>query len=71
MSDLAAFLTQSGQTQKQFADRVGVDQGTVSRLIQRKMRPSLTLAVTIERETDGAIPAASWVPLSDQQQGAA
>ena len=72
MSDLAIFLGQNGLTQEQFAERIGVDQSTISRLLKNKMRPSLTLAVNIERETGGAIPASAWLRSADgEAEGAA
>ena len=70
MSELASHLTRTGQTQLAFARKIGVDQATVSRLVRRAARPSLDLAVLIERETDGEVPAASWAT-PRAEQGAA
>lgn len=65
MSDLAAFLTRTNQRQSDFAKRIGVDQATVSRLARRTHKPSLELAIRIERETDGQVPAVCWVEESE------
>ena len=61
MSVLHSFLSDRGITQSDFAARLHVDQATVSRLVRGVARPSLDLAVRIERETEGLIPASSWV----------
>lgn len=66
MSNLSAFLTEHGKTQREFAAEVGVDPSIVSRLIKRTMKPSLDLAVAIERATAGEIPAASWATARTQ-----
>lgn len=61
MSNLSAYLTISRLTQRAFAARIGVDPSIVSRLCANHMTPSLHLAIQIERETNGAVPASSWV----------
>lgn len=61
MSTLADYLTRTGTTQENFALRVGARQATISRLANRTIRPSLELAVAIERETKGEVPASSWI----------
>ena len=61
MMSLATYLAAEGIPQGKFAERLGVDQATVSRLARRRMRPSLALAVLIERETAGAVLASSWI----------
>lgn len=71
MSDLNAFLAKYAIRQRDFADRLNVDQATVSRLARRVMRPSLELAVSIERETNGEVPAASWIAPLPQSERAA
>lgn len=62
MSPLASHLSDQKISQKAFAVRLGVDASIVSRLVNNGMRPSLELAVQIERETGGAVPATSWIP---------
>ncbi len=62
MTHLHEYLSQRRLRQIDFAQRLGIGQATVSRLVSGVMRPSLELAVQIERETGGAVPAVSWVP---------
>ncbi|AZV00378.1 Cro-like protein [Paracoccus phage vB_PthS_Pthi1] len=54
-------LKASNETQAQFASRIGVRQGTVSKLMRGLVTPSLKLAQKIERVTNGAVPVSSWV----------
>lgn len=61
MDALALYLLQNGLTQKKFAETLNVDQATISKLVRGRLMPSLELAVAIQRETGGAVPAASWV----------
>lgn len=61
MSDLPEYLTKSGLKQAAFAQRIGVTQATVSKLIARTMLPGLELAVKIEDATGGAVKARSWI----------
>lgn len=65
MSDLPEYLTKTGLKQAAFAQRIGVTQVTVSKLIARTMLPGLELAVRIEDATCGQVPARSWVSPSD------
>jgi transcriptional regulator with XRE-family HTH domain len=58
---LRQFIRNSGLTQTQWAERFGVTSSYLSVLLQGGRKPSLQLAVRIERETDGAVPATSWV----------
>jgi transcriptional regulator with XRE-family HTH domain len=60
MSNLSSFLKKSGVTQSAFAQRVGVVQATISRLARGTVMPSIEVAVKIERETGGEVPANSW-----------
>ena len=60
MMNLAAYLQSQNKTQEAFAAEIGVRQATVSRL-KRGKRPSLQLAAKIERATQGAVSASSWV----------
>lgn len=63
MSTLRDFLTRTGTNQADFAKRVGTNQAVISRLTRNEVRPTLKLAVAIERETGGEIKAASWVDM--------
>lgn len=62
MTLLALYLAQHRIRQIDFAARLNVAQGTVSRLVNGSTNLSLELAVKIERETGGAVPATSWIP---------
>lgn len=64
MENLATYLKSRGISQREFARLLGVDPSIVSRLVHDLMRPSLELAVRIERLTNGLVTAASWVPVS-------
>jgi transcriptional regulator with XRE-family HTH domain len=60
MSNLSSYLTESGVTQAEFAQRVGVGQPTISRLARGTQRPRVDVAVRIERESGGKVPVHSW-----------
>ena len=55
------FIIDSGETQAIWAKRLGVGQAYLSLLLNNKKTPSLDLAVRIQRATEGAVPADSWV----------
>lgn len=61
MTKLASYLKENSLTHRVFAERIGVDPSIVSRLTRDDMTPSLKLAVEIERQTGGNVPAVSWV----------
>ncbi|WP_142663590.1 helix-turn-helix domain-containing protein [Paracoccus laeviglucosivorans] len=61
MVTLETHLRQSGEKQADFAVRVNVRQGTVSKLCRGQMIPSMMLAQRIERATGGKVPVAIWV----------
>ncbi|MTH61422.1 helix-turn-helix domain-containing protein [Paracoccus litorisediminis] len=61
MVTLDIHLLQSGEKQADFAQRVQVRQGTISKLCRRQMTPSLRLAQRIERATGGKVPVSVWV----------
>lgn len=61
MNMLKSYLQSRGIKQGEFAEAVGVQQATVSRLASGKLVPSLELAVAIERATNRAVLASSWV----------
>lgn len=60
MSKLRDHLEKQSIRQSDFAARIGATQGMVSRLINGVLLPSLKMAIAIERETCGAVPANSW-----------
>ena len=67
MEKLKKYLTDNGLRQEKFGKKVGATQSTISKIISGKKMPSLEMALTIARETNGAVPAESWV----QQEGSA
>lgn len=60
MTPLAQYLHREKLTQSAFAERLGVRQSFVSRLIRGEAKPSLGTAFRIEKLTGGEVPAASW-----------
>lgn len=71
-TDLFYWLAHNGLSQRAFAERVGAHYTIISRVVGGKMTPTLELAVRIERETNGEVPASSWVPeVPETQKGAA
>jgi transcriptional regulator with XRE-family HTH domain len=58
----ADFIRTSGQTRTQWADRLGISRSYLSDILNGNKMPSLVLAAAIERETGGAVMAASWAP---------
>lgn len=75
MTKLQEYLTRNGVRQSAFAARVGATQATISKLAGGTARPSLELAVTIDRETAGEVPCDSWlaryVPAADPSRDVA
>lgn len=59
---LVAYIARSGSPACAWATRLGVTGGYLSQLLSGQKLPSLRLAVKIERETGGEVPATSWVP---------
>lgn len=57
---LAAYLEEAGITQADFAPRVGVTQGALSKMVRGLIKPSLETAIAIKRETNGAIVPEEW-----------
>jgi len=60
MSTLSQYLKETGTTQAQFADLIGVHQGTVARLASGTRGPSWELAHKIEQVSGGAVPVSCW-----------
>lgn len=48
-------------TQAELARRIGHDRSNFNRIVNGSAKPTLDVAVAIERETAGAVPASSWV----------
>lgn len=60
--NLADFIITSGKKRESIADSLDISRSYLSLLESGTKRPSLDLAVRIERLTSGAVPATSWVP---------
>lgn len=60
MHILTSYRKSKGISQRAFAEAVDVDQSIVSRLETGDMRPSLSLALRIDKETSGAVPVTTW-----------
>ncbi|MFQ6553418.1 helix-turn-helix transcriptional regulator [Aestuariibius insulae] len=60
MSSLARYLEDRGETQQQFAKRIGMSQPNVSKLCSENPRLSLSAALRISDATDGEVPVDSW-----------
>ncbi len=69
MNKLKQHLETHGISRKDFAEQIGIDQSVLSRFCNSLARPGLDKAIAIERATDGAVPASSWV--DEPQAGAA
>ena len=61
MKMLHHFITQNGTTQAKLAEAIGVSRGYMSELVGGTKTPSLETAFAIERATNGAVPAYSWI----------
>lgn len=61
------FIKSSGLNRAAWADRLGVSRSYLSDLLNGNKTPSLDLAVQIERATNGAVAASSWIPESTPQ----
>ncbi|MDB6177918.1 helix-turn-helix transcriptional regulator [Paracoccus sp. Z330] len=61
MMTLSQHLESTGETQSAFAARVGVQQGTISKLVRQQITPSFKLAQKIEAATSGNVAVSSWV----------
>lgn len=62
---LASYLEKSRRSYSDFARAVGADRSQIYRCATGERRPGLELAIAIERETAGAVPAASWADLPE------
>lgn len=66
-------IKDSGESRAHWAEKLGISKPYLSDLLNGKKQPSLEMAVKIERETGGAVPATSWIPVGkiDQSVGGA
>ena len=68
MNKLRAYRKKVGLSQAALAKKLGVTQNHISNLEHGCRGPSLLLAERISRVTKNAVPASSWVDLSDNDQ---
>lgn len=68
MSKLTTYLSETSISQAKLSDALGISRSHMSLLVSGERKPGLDLAVAIERATDGAVPASSWV--DEPQAGA-
>lgn len=61
MSTLDEHLKQNNIRRRDFAAEIGVHESVLSRFCNGLARPALDTAFAIERATNGAVPASSWV----------
>ena len=65
MNKLAQYLKETETRQADFAELIGVQQGTVSRLAKGSLIPQIPLALRVERATNMAVDLHSWVKLPE------
>jgi transcriptional regulator with XRE-family HTH domain len=58
---LSRWLDAQGMSRYELAARLDIARPHVDRICRGVRRPSLELAIAIEKLTDGAVPAASWI----------
>jgi DNA-binding transcriptional regulator YdaS (Cro superfamily) len=58
----ADHIIRSGKSRAAWAAELGISKSYLSHLANGDRQPSLEIAAKIERLTNGAIPAASWIP---------
>lgn len=68
---LKAWLKEQGITQAQFAARIQISQGGLNDILNARKKPSLEVAARIERATEGAITAISFVEPAGEADAAA
>lgn len=61
MTKLASYMDRQGINDADFAAQIGRDRSMVNRLRRGIMRPTLDLAASIERVTEGAVPMRAWL----------
>jgi DNA-binding transcriptional regulator YdaS (Cro superfamily) len=67
MTKLQEHLKSNRISIRDFAARIGVHDSVLSRFSRGLARPSLDTAFAIERATNGAVPASSWVAATDKE----
>jgi DNA-binding XRE family transcriptional regulator len=64
---LSRWIDASGMTRDEAAEKLAINRTHLDMLCRGSRRPGLTLAVAIERLTNGAISAADWVSIGNQK----
>jgi len=67
MTNLKSYLKKKCIRQADFAERLGISQGTVSKIASGDALPGLALAVQIENITKGAVKAVSFARDATQE----
>lgn len=62
MDKLTQYLESVGQRPSDFARVLGTSPGYLHDILTQRRRPSLDLAMRIERATGGCVPVQVWVP---------
>lgn len=62
-SKLGVWIDERGWTRQQLAHELGIVLSTAARLCNGERRPSLELALQIEKLTEGAIPVSYWTQI--------
>ncbi len=58
---LSRWLDVAGMSRDALAVKLGVGRSYVDKVCRGERRPSLDLAVAIEKLTEGAVPASAWI----------
>lgn len=61
MNKLTSYLAKKKIDQKTFASMINTTQATLSRVINGKFKPTLELAVAIEKVTNGKVRCEDWL----------
>lgn len=67
---LAEFLKRNGETATAFAERAGISQPYVSRLVNRERFPRHDIIELIRQATDGKVTADDLMPLAKSEAAA-
>lgn len=65
MENLLTWLRANKMRRYQLAEKVGISATQLSAYIKGRNNPKLEVAYRIERITDGAVPATSWIERDD------
>lgn len=68
--DLKTYLKENGESQTDFAARVGTTVPTISRIVSGTLRPALDLAHKIEQATRRQVPTETWVRATPEAERA-